>query len=101
MLLVVAMFAYLGGSQAVKDSRPGDKLYDVKLTAEDMQLAKAPNAAAEASMQIEFADRRVDEAKSLIEEGRFEDAEIALNAYRKHIHDRIGSHPRTPRRFTG
>lgn len=83
--LFISTLAYTGGAQAIQASLPGELLYNVKLIAEDVQLSLASNASTEAELGIEFADKRAQEAVSLLEKGRYEDAAAALDAYQRNL----------------
>jgi len=85
LFLVFSVLAFRGGTQAVRASLPGDRLYDLKLAAEDVQLSLTSDAATEAELRIDLVDRRAQETADLLEKGRYEDAEIALAGYQKNL----------------
>jgi len=85
LFLVFSVLAFRGGAQAVGTSLPGDRLYDLKLAAENVQLSLTPDTATEAELRIDLVDRRAQETAELLEKGRYEDAEIALAGYRKNL----------------
>ncbi|MBN1284020.1 MAG: hypothetical protein JXB47_01335 [Anaerolineae bacterium] len=63
---------------AVAASVPGDALYPVKLGVEQVEIALAPSTAAQASVHLTHAERRVVEARALFARGEF--AESPVNA---------------------
>lgn len=85
LFLVVAVFAYNGGSKTVGASLPGDRLYDLKLASENLQLSLISDTAAAATIRINLADKRAREAEHLLDFRRFEDAEVALDGYQRNI----------------
>ena len=66
---------------ASADALPGDALYTVKTTAEDVQLALSPNDLHSAELHLTFADRRLGEAAACLDQERSEDLRQALNGY--------------------
>ena len=59
-LLLVIVLAATGLTTASANSLPGDQLYSVKRTVEDVRLALA-SADGRASLHVDFAERRIDE----------------------------------------
>ncbi len=51
---------------AAGNAMPGDLLYGVKLTVEDMQLALAPQPASREALEAQFDARRIQEAQALL-----------------------------------
>lgn len=71
--LIVVMFFGTGVSYAAEDALPGDALYAVKTYInEPAKVALATNAEAKAEVQIELAERRIEEAAILAAEGRLD-----------------------------
>lgn len=71
--LAVALVAVVLGAGAVAASGsalPGDPLYSLKRTVEEAQLQSAGSPAQRATLQQEFAQRRVNEANQLLAAGR-------------------------------
>lgn len=67
----------LGGTAAyAQRSLPGDSLYGLKLLSEDGRLLAADILGDKNSLEAEFADRRIDETKDLLELGRQEAVEF-------------------------
>lgn len=90
----IAMFVLIFGgvsatAYAAQFSLPGDALYPVKTSLEQTQLGLSMNAARQAELQLEFAQRRLDEMAALIEEGRFNDIETATGEFEYHIQQAI------------
>ena len=71
ILAVVIGVTTVGGGVALaaNDSIPGDVLYPVKLTGEDLRMSLASTPAGQAELALQFADERVAEAKTLVERG--------------------------------
>jgi hypothetical protein len=67
-LLVVAYYLGVGTLAAAEAALPGEPLYGVKRMAEEAQLAVAPPAA-DAVLNAEFAERRLDEIEFLAKGG--------------------------------
>jgi hypothetical protein len=71
--LAVALVAVVLGTGAVAASGlalPGDPLYGLKRTVENVRLQSAGSPAQRADLQQEFAQRRLDEANQLLSAGR-------------------------------
>jgi len=85
VFIFVSFFTFRSGIQYVNNSLPGDPGYSLKLTVEEAQLSAASDVAEKAALHIEFADRRAHEISSLVEQGRYEDAEDTFINYRKNL----------------
>lgn len=73
--LVVLAFLFLTGNGLIAASAnalPGDALYPVKRTVEDIRLRLAPDIKVEAGIQKEISTRRIDETEILLSEQRVE-----------------------------
>ena len=72
ILVFVIMFGALitGGVTVSATALPGDLLYPVKTTAERVQLLLASDPLHRSLLQQEFADRRIDEVRSVVQQGR-------------------------------
>ena len=82
--VVVAISAAGGGTAyASQGSLPGDVLYPVKLGTEQVRQVLATNDTAKAELYLTFANSRVEEMTALVERGRPEKADIAVNGYDK------------------
>jgi hypothetical protein len=72
-LAVLLVFLFLGSgltAQAAQSALPGDALYTVKTTLEQTRLSLSGDAARRADLQLEFAEKRLEELAGLIAEGR-------------------------------
>jgi hypothetical protein len=79
ILLVLVLFSSgIGVVRASADSLPGDRLYGVKLASEQIQLAMSRHPVNDAALLIEFAGERLSEAEQLVNQGRYEDLELAM-----------------------
>ncbi len=81
LIITVAILisAALGGTVYVsKDAMPGDTLYGVKQTVEDIRLATSPN---DPALQLEIANARLTEAEKLLNAGRKDEAQTSLNNF--------------------
>jgi hypothetical protein len=88
-VLVVLVIVLFGGTTATvlasQNSIPGDTLYPIKTTLERTRLSLARNTDARVELQLEFAEQRLTEIESLIEEGRFQNIKPAATAFEEHI----------------
>ncbi len=83
VFIVTTVLSILTGTGVVYasgDSLPGDVLYPVKQLKEDVQLLLASDEE-DAELYIEFTEIRVQEMKSLMEQGRTEDLDEAVEEY--------------------
>ncbi|MEK7098539.1 MAG: DUF5667 domain-containing protein, partial [Patescibacteria group bacterium] len=72
--LVLVLVFGSGVSYAAENALPGDALYSIKTYVnEPTRLALASGAEAKAEIQIEFAERRIEEATILAAEGRLDE----------------------------
>ena len=74
---------------AAQSSLPGDALYPVKTGLEQTQVRLSSDAADQAELQLEFAQRRLQEIAALIDEGRFNDIETATGEFQYHLQQAI------------
>ncbi len=82
MLMVVVMLASgVGVVNASADSIPGDGLYPIKRTFEEIQLVLETSPEAEQALLLEFADERLAEMENALQAGRAQDANQALEGY--------------------
>ena len=68
VLAVVVSLSAVGGGAAVaaNGSIPGDVLYPVKLTSEDVRMALASAPAGQVALALQFADQRVAEIRAMV-----------------------------------
>jgi len=85
IVAVVLAISALGGGTAYasQGSLPGDVLYPVKLGTEQARLVLAANDVDKAELYLTFATSRVEEMTALVERGRPEKVDIAVNGYDK------------------
>ncbi len=72
IMIVLALLVGGGGTSAAfaaQSSQPGDTLYPLKLSLEDMRLGVTTDAQAEISLLGEFVGRRLQEMQAAFEEG--------------------------------
>ncbi len=83
----VLVFAAFGSIAAVAadDTVPGDTLYWVKLTKENVMLTFSRSDNGKAQAHAELAGERAEEMRKLIEQGRIAAAEQHLDAVRDHL----------------
>ncbi len=85
ILAAVALVAGGGGvAYASTDALPDDTLYPVKLLVEDAQLLFA-DPAEDLQLHLEFAQRRLDEALRLAQQGQAEGLDRAMANYEAHV----------------
>lgn len=71
--LLLVVVAGAGTASAAQRALPGDTLYPIKISInEQVELALASNTAAKATLEVEFAERRVEEAQTLAAAGRLD-----------------------------
>jgi hypothetical protein len=80
-LVAVLLLTGLGTAYASAAALPGDALYPVKITIEEIRLVASPSDASDARLHIAFAHRRLREASTLLEKERPQDIERTLTAY--------------------
>lgn len=73
--LVLFTLVGIGTIQASDNALPGDKLYGVKLTAEQLQYALTFNHEDKAKLQAKFIETRIEENSSLSAQAKSEDSE--------------------------
>ncbi|MBM2809315.1 MAG: hypothetical protein HW416_74 [Chloroflexi bacterium] len=83
VILAVLIVAVTGTSTvlAAQGSIPGDVLYPVKTTLEQVQVAIAPTPQRKARLHVEFARKRLAEAEAAAISGRDDAAQIAMRGY--------------------
>ena len=85
MLIFALVFGGSGGVvYAAQESMPEDTLYGVKLASEDVQDTLTFNQQSKVNLALAFANRRVEEMKALIEEGKLP-SEALLARYQQQI----------------
>ena len=80
--IALGLFVLAGGTAyASQASLPGDVLYPVKLGTEQIGMMLSGGDVARAERGLAFADRRIEEVQALIEEGRSQYLERAVDKY--------------------
>ena len=83
LVIVLALSAAGGGvAYAAQDSLPGDTLYPVKISTEQVIMALPGDDVAKAERALNFAERRVQEMEELAERERSQYMEMAVERYR-------------------
>jgi hypothetical protein len=86
MILILCLFTGgTGVAFASQNTVPGDSLYGVKIGLEDLTLALTPDQARNAMLNMQYAERRLVEIRTLQEQGHLELVGIALMNYQKHV----------------
>ncbi len=80
--ILLALVAAGGGTvYAAQDSLPGDALYAAKLATEQVVMVWSGDDVARAERALSFAERRMREMEALVEKGRSQDLELAVEKY--------------------
>lgn len=82
--ILVLTASGLGTAYAAQDSLPGEMLYPVKTFTEDFRVWLETNRAAEATLELEFAGKRLDEMEILAYKAP-ENLDIALSGYERNL----------------
>jgi hypothetical protein len=95
-LAVFALVVLLSGSAgmtvyAAQSALPGDALYGVKTTLEDTRSNLTSSAARQVTLQLQYAQRRLDEIEKLIAEGRYADIQVATQDFQSHIQNTLAA----------
>ena len=90
VFLVITLLVFLfGGASmtafAAQSALPGDVLYPIKTSMENTQLALSTGPTGRANLQMEFAQRRLLEIASLIEEDQFQEIPAAADQFEAHV----------------
>lgn len=81
---ILALLLFGGGlALASAESLPGEPLYPVKRTLEQMALALLPGQ--EPTLRLDFAERRLQEAEALLQRGQIAAAQAVLGEYREEL----------------
>ncbi len=94
MILIfgIALGGYVMTVGATKNSLPGDFLYPVKITSERMKINMANDEGEKANLEIEFAERRLEELKKVSEKAITDDSQkenvkVSLQKYQESINN--------------
>lgn len=86
IILFIVLFAGgTGVAFASQNALPGDPLYGTKIGLEDLTLAFTPDQQSNILLNMQYADRRLAEIRTLQAQGRFDQVAPALINYQKHI----------------
>jgi hypothetical protein len=92
MVLGLFLFGGMGvTAYAANSALPGDTLYSLKTKAEGIQARLTTDPAAEARLYMDFANRRLLEIQSLIEQGRYTDIAWATDEFEADIQRALGA----------
>ena len=84
IVIASLVFASLAGGTgtvlAAQDSLPGDGLYGVKTSFQDLRLALS-NDETDVGLLLRYMDENIDDVEQLMKEGRFEDMGVGLSEY--------------------
>jgi len=88
-------FILFGGASATayasQSALPGDALYSLKTGLEETQVRLSRDAARQAELHLDFAERRLVEIASLISQRRFDDIHTATSEFEAHVQQAIQS----------
>lgn len=86
LVALVFVVVYLSGSMLLIDrALPGDRLYEVKTSLEDLRLVLTLDAAEDARLHMRYAQEHLVACAKATSHGRHEDAAMALMNYERHI----------------
>ena len=89
-LVLIALFAGTTmTAAAAQDALPGDALYAVKTSVEDLRLGMSWDTAAEAEQSLLLADQRLQEINELLAQNRFEDVAVGVERFQHHLSDAL------------
>ena len=92
LAIVMLLFGGAGATAfAAQGALPGDALYSLKTSLETTQVRLSRDAARQAQLHLDFAERRLDEIAALIAEGRFNDIGTATNEFEAHVQQAINA----------
>lgn len=85
VMTVVALMLLMTGAGSLltvsQSSLPGDGLYAVKRISENVSYTVTLSEVDRVQLSAQFADRRLDEARALIDKGEYNTAEVSLQDY--------------------
>jgi hypothetical protein len=84
-VLMLALFVSGTVVSASQKSLPGDDLYSVKLTLEQIALATSLDEQNDAELQIQFVENRLDEVQALMVEERYEEVAETIQEYEEQV----------------
>lgn len=84
-ILMLALFVSGTVVSASQKSLPGDDLYTVKRTLEQIALATSLDEVNDAELQIQFVENRLSEVQALIVEERYEEVAESIDEYEEQV----------------
>ena len=88
MLVLVILFGGVSATAyAAQSALPGDALYPVKTSLEQTRITLANDAYNQAQLHLQFAQRRLNEIKELLAQGRTNDIEFASSEFEYYIQE--------------
>ncbi len=84
-VLMLALFVSGTVVSASQKSLPGDDLYSIKLTLEQIALATSLDEKNDAELQIQFVENRLIEVQALIVEERYEEVAETIQEYEEQV----------------
>jgi hypothetical protein len=88
-MLLLSLFVSGTIVSASQKSLPGDNLYAVKRTLEQLALTTSLDQASDAGLQLLYAKERFEEIRTLMFEGRYEDVAKTVHDYEDHINKTV------------
>lgn len=85
IVLLLALFVSGSIVSASQKSLPGDDLYSVKRTLEQIALATSLDEKNDAELQIQFVEKRLTEMQALIVEERYEEVAETIKEYEEEV----------------
>jgi len=89
VVLIVLFVMVFGGASATayasQSALPGDALYPIKTSLEVTQISLANDAYVKAQLNLEFAQKRMNEITGLLAQGRSKDVEFASSEFEHYI----------------
>jgi hypothetical protein len=88
-VLMLALFVSGTVVSASQKSLPGDDLYSIKLTLEQIALATSLDEENDAELQIQFVENRLSEVQALIVEERYEEVAETIQDYEEQVSETL------------
>jgi hypothetical protein len=85
IVVVVLLGATVATGYAAQAALPGSPLHSVKTALERVRLTLSADAAGDARLNLQFAEKRLEELDGLIEAGRFSELAEVAQAFEAHI----------------
>ncbi len=86
-LLICALLAGFGGGVALasQNTIPGDTIYPVKTSIEQIHLLLTPSPEDKQALLLQFSETRLQEAEQCALKQRYQGIEIAMQSYEEHV----------------